>query len=61
MTTNNENYWWPEKIDGEKYPWCPTLQTEHSCLSLPIWFATEKECEAFIVEEIVGAGYASQD
>jgi len=60
--TKNENYWWAEKSDElEKFPWCPTLQTDSSCFSLPVHFATEQECEAFIREEVLGASYASQD
>lgn len=61
--THNENYWWAEKDSDalEGYPWCPTLQTDNSCFSLPVWFAIEEECETFIKEEILGAGYASQD
>jgi hypothetical protein len=29
-------------------PWQPFMQTAGCCFPLPVWFATEAECEAFI-------------
>jgi len=53
----DKNFWWPE-LDNEQPGWCPTLQTDTGCFSLPMWFETETECLEYIRNEIVGAGVA---
>lgn len=55
---SSDNFWFAERdySDGydPRWQWQPTLQGGGFCLSLPIWFATKAECEAFIRDEVIG-------
>lgn len=47
--------WWVEKEEkNDETMYTPTLQLGGMCLSLPIWFRTEKECEEFIETYVIG-------
>ena len=40
---------------GKRFPWQPCLQIdEFYCVSIDIWFATNRECDHFIQEKIIG-------
>lgn len=63
MTTLLRTGWWAERPDDgdhevatPEYPWVPTLQTDGSCLSLPVAFATEEQCVHWIEDNVLDVG-----
>lgn len=48
--------WWAEHTGSGRWPWQPTLQTAGGCLSLPVYFRTPTECEAWIGDNVLGRG-----
>ena len=45
-----------EDVRDPKFPWQPFLQTDGCCFPLPVWFATKRDCEDFIREDVAGRG-----
>lgn len=52
-------FWFADRSDPEDevtgMPWQPFLQIAGGCFPLPLWFATEEECQAFIADIPAGA------
>ena len=50
MTVDQDDHWFADVGDDvdERWPWQPFLQNGGCCLPLPVWFATEGDCEQFI-------------
>lgn len=49
----------PDEDHDHRYPWFPALEVGGSSYPLPVWFATEDECEAFIRDTVIGKGLLS--
>ena len=53
------DHWFADVSDPEDacdgMPWQPFLQIAGVCFPLPIWFATETDCVAFIMRIPAGA------
>lgn len=49
---------WFSDVDNEdgvgEYRWQPCLQLDGWCPSMPAWFRSKEECDAFIRDEIIG-------
>ena len=55
----SDTFWFSAQDDeGPKtHPWKPYLQADFGSPSLAIWFATKDECDAWIRDYVVGAGW----
>lgn len=63
---SSDNFWYAERDTRRddydpRWPWMPTLQNSLGCMSLPIWFATRRECEQFIRNEVIGKDLQADD
>lgn len=46
----------PDEQPSPRYPWQPVLQIDGMCMSIDVWHANQKACEAFIRDRIIGQG-----
>lgn len=58
--SGNHHGWFADLSDEDvrdaRHPWQPFVQLDGMCLPLPIWFATEADCEGWIRDELPKLG-----